>query len=178
MFKFISYFEVESWNLKSLALGKFQISPISNLIEQLTENVTPVDVDLSFGQIMRKTNMGQSLIDIGKGYITSESSPLGKNKLFSFSFAQINLSFSNGHSIFYIIWYFLVSNNNLHWNSKYDFFSHRNFVFSWLGYFRIHNRKNRTRWTIKRRMHRILQSEVSFHVTHLNKSKNNQLYRK
>ena len=59
-------------------MGKFQISPISKLIEKLTENVTPADIDMSFGQIMRMTNMGQSLIDIGKSFITAESSPLGK----------------------------------------------------------------------------------------------------
>ena len=67
------------WNLISLALGKFQISPISNLIENLTENVTPADVHMSFGQIMLNTNMGQNLIDVGKNFISSESSPLGNN---------------------------------------------------------------------------------------------------
>ena len=61
----------------SLALGKFQISPISKLIENLTENITPAEVDMSFGRIMRNTNMGKSLIDIGKSFISSESSPLG-----------------------------------------------------------------------------------------------------
>ena len=65
-------------------MGKFQLSPISDLIEKLTENVTPVDVELSFGQIMLKTDMGQSLIDIGKNFINSESSPLGKKKHFKF----------------------------------------------------------------------------------------------
>ena len=64
--------------LLSLALGKFQILPISELIEKLTENITQDDVDMSFGQIMRITNMGQSLIDIGKNFIPSESSPLGR----------------------------------------------------------------------------------------------------
>ena len=32
---------------------------------------------MSFGRIMRNTNMGKSLIDIGKGFISEESSPLG-----------------------------------------------------------------------------------------------------
>ena len=59
-------------------MGKFQVTPISNLIEKLTENITLADVDMCFGQIMRTSNMGQSFIDIGKGYITSDSSPLGK----------------------------------------------------------------------------------------------------
>ena len=58
-------------------MGKFQISPISNLIENLTENITPAEVELSFGRIMLKTNMGKSLIYIGKGFISAESSPLG-----------------------------------------------------------------------------------------------------
>ena len=64
-------------NLKSLALGKFEVSSISDLIESLTENITPADVEMSFGQIMLKTN-GKSLIDIGKSYISAESSPLGR----------------------------------------------------------------------------------------------------
>ena len=59
-------------------MGKFQISPISNLIEKLTENITQADVHMSFGQIMLNTNMGQSLIDIGKSFISAETSPLGK----------------------------------------------------------------------------------------------------
>ena len=61
-------------------MGKFQITPISNLIENLTENIAPADVELSFGQIMLKTNMGQSLLDIGKNFISSDSSPLGKKQ--------------------------------------------------------------------------------------------------
>ena len=65
-------------NLRSLALGKLKVSPISDLIEKLTENITSADVEMSFGQIMLKTNIGKSLIDIGKGYISSESSPLGR----------------------------------------------------------------------------------------------------
>ena len=66
-------------NRWSLALGKFQVSPILNLIENLTENITPVDVDTSLGQIMRITDMGKNLIDVGKDFISSESSPLGNN---------------------------------------------------------------------------------------------------
>ena len=66
-------------NLSSLALGKFQVSPISNLIEKLTKNISLADVDMSIGQIMRSTNWGESLIDIGKSFITPESSPLGKS---------------------------------------------------------------------------------------------------
>ena len=59
-------------------MGKLKASPISDLIEKLTANITPADVEMSFGQIMLKTNIGKSLIDIGKGYINSEASPLGK----------------------------------------------------------------------------------------------------
>ena len=36
---------------------------------------------MSFGRIMRNTNMGKSLIDIGKSFVSSESSPLGKQIL-------------------------------------------------------------------------------------------------
>ena len=66
-------------NLSSLALGKLQAPPISNLIENLTENITVTDVDTSIGQIMRSTNWGESLVNIGKSFITPESSPLGKS---------------------------------------------------------------------------------------------------
>ena len=68
-------------NLRSLSLGKLNVSPISDLIEKLTENITPADVEMSFGQIMLKTNIGKDLIGIGKGYISSESSPLGKKSI-------------------------------------------------------------------------------------------------
>ena len=61
-------------------MSKFRSSPFSNLIENLTENITPADVQMSFGQIMLETNMGQSLINIGKSFIPSDSSPLGKSK--------------------------------------------------------------------------------------------------
>ena len=69
-------------------MGKFQIAPISNLIENLTENITPAEVELSFGRIMLKTNMGKSLIDTGKSFIGAESSPLGKQRFL----AKIHLS--------------------------------------------------------------------------------------
>ena len=58
-------------------MGKFQVSPILKLIENLTENVTPADVDMSFGNIMRITDMGKNLMNIGKGHISSDASPLG-----------------------------------------------------------------------------------------------------
>ena len=67
------------WSLISLALGKFQVPPISNIIENLTKNITPADIQMSFGQIMLDTNMGQNLIDFGKNFISPESSPLGNN---------------------------------------------------------------------------------------------------
>ena len=66
-------------NLRSLALGKFKAPPISNLIENLTKNIALIDVQASFGQIMLNTDMGQSIIDIGKNFIPTDSSPLGKN---------------------------------------------------------------------------------------------------
>ena len=59
-------------------MGKFHVSPISELIENLTENITPTDVDMTYGYVMRTTNLGKSLTDIGKSYISSESSPLGR----------------------------------------------------------------------------------------------------
>ena len=42
------------------------------------ENVTPADVQMSFGQIMLDTYMGKSLINIGRSYIGSEASSLGR----------------------------------------------------------------------------------------------------
>ena len=44
----------------------------------LTENITLADVDMTFGEIMRTTNMGQNIIDNGKSFISSDSSPIGK----------------------------------------------------------------------------------------------------
>ena len=55
--------------------------PISNLIGNLTENITQADVQMSFGEIMLNTNMSESLIDIGKNFIPSDSSPLGKKSI-------------------------------------------------------------------------------------------------
>ena len=60
-------------------MSKLKASPISSLIEKLTENITIADVQMTFGQIMLDTSMGQSLIDIEKSFISSDSSPLGKN---------------------------------------------------------------------------------------------------
>ena len=93
-------------------MGKFQVSPILNLIENLTENITLADVDMSIGQIMRGTNWGESLIDVGKSFITPESSPLGKNHLNWRLFTKIFFS-SYDQSIFYVIWYSHNSNINL-----------------------------------------------------------------
>ena len=45
----------------------------------MTENITESDIDMSVGQIMRITNWGENLIDVGKKFICPESSPLGKN---------------------------------------------------------------------------------------------------
>ena len=59
-------------------MSKFESSPISNLIENLRENITTTDVQTSFDQTMLVTDMGRSLIDIGKSFIPSDSSPLGK----------------------------------------------------------------------------------------------------
>ena len=57
-------------------MSKFKALPILNLIESLRENITPTDVQTSFDQIMLVTNMGRSLIDIGKNFIPTDSSPL------------------------------------------------------------------------------------------------------
>ena len=85
-------------------MGKFQVTPILKLIENLTENICVADIDMTYGQIMRTTNVGKSLIDIGKSFIPSDSSPLGKNHKNFWSVSKYFLS--NGLSIFSIIWYF------------------------------------------------------------------------
>ena len=54
------------------------MTPILKLIKDLTENISVADVDMTYGQIMRTTNVGKSLIEIGKSFIPSDFSPLGK----------------------------------------------------------------------------------------------------
>ena len=139
--------------------------PISNLIGNLTENITQADVQMSFGEIMLNTNMSESLIDIGKNFIPSDSSPLGK-KIFNplTDNFLLNYLFSNDSSIFYVVRYSDDPTFNLRWNSKYDSLSCRKvtaFRFPWLESFWVHINKVWPPWTIKRRMHQILQSKVS-----------------
>ena len=77
----------------------------------------------------------------------------------------INYYLSNGESIFYIIWYSDDPSYNLRRNSKYDSISCQKFAafnFPWMGNFRVHNEKDWTSWTIKRRVHQILQWKVCF----------------
>ena len=71
-------FFINEWNRSSLALSKFPIPPVTVLIESLTENIGLSQVDTSIAQVMRETNWGKSLVDIGKGYIPNSCSPLGK----------------------------------------------------------------------------------------------------
>ena len=61
-----------------MALSKFQEEPIQEFIENLTYNISRKDVDLTFGKIMTTNKMFTTLPDLGRKYILSEYSPLGK----------------------------------------------------------------------------------------------------
>ena len=72
---------------------------------------------MSYGQIMRTTNVGKSLIDIGKSFISSDSSPLGK-KIIKFlkSFSKFSKQWFVDISC-YLVFRWPESR----WNSEYVF---------------------------------------------------------
>ena len=48
------------------------------LVAKLTDNISKPEIQQSLGKYMLDTQMGSSLISLGKGFITSDHSPLGK----------------------------------------------------------------------------------------------------
>ena len=61
-----------------MALARFQVAPVMELVTKLTENVSEMDIYAGLGKIMLDTEMGSSLVSVGKDFITSDHSPLGK----------------------------------------------------------------------------------------------------
>ena len=62
---------------KSLALSKFQVPPVLTLIGKLTSKISMSEIKQAFGGIMLNTTIWQQMENLGKGFIPSESSPLG-----------------------------------------------------------------------------------------------------
>ena len=61
-----------------MALLRFQVAPVMELVAKLMENISRRRIKQCLGQIMLDTKMGSSLVSIGKQFITSDHSPLGK----------------------------------------------------------------------------------------------------
>ena len=64
--------------LKSMALARFQVAPVMELVAKLTENISNKEIKASLGEYVLDTQMGSSLVSLGKGFITSDHSPLGE----------------------------------------------------------------------------------------------------
>ena len=61
-----------------MALARFQVAPVLELVEKLTKDITKPAIQSSLGKYMLDTQMGSSLVALGKGFISSDYSPLGK----------------------------------------------------------------------------------------------------
>ena len=64
--------------LKSMALAIFQVEPVMELVAKLTENISRQEIKSCVGEYVLDTQMGSSLVSLGKGFITSDHSPLGE----------------------------------------------------------------------------------------------------
>ena len=61
-----------------MALARFQVAPVMQLVAKLMKNISRPEIKQALGDIMLSTKMGSSLVSLGKGYITSDRSPLGE----------------------------------------------------------------------------------------------------
>ena len=61
-----------------MALARFQVAPVMELVAKLTENISKQEIKSSLGDYVLDTQMGSSLVSLGKGFITSDHSPLGE----------------------------------------------------------------------------------------------------
>ena len=61
-----------------MALARFQVAPVMELMTKLTEDVSKTDINAGLGKIMLDTEMGSSLVSLGKEFITSDNSPSGE----------------------------------------------------------------------------------------------------
>ena len=61
-----------------MALARFQVAPVMELVAKLMKNISRPEIKQALGDIMLSTKMGSSLVSLGKGYIKSDNSPLGK----------------------------------------------------------------------------------------------------
>ena len=60
-----------------MALARFQVAPVMELVAKLTENISRSEIIESLGEIMLDTEMGSSLVSLGKEFITQGQSILG-----------------------------------------------------------------------------------------------------
>ena len=61
-----------------MALARFQVEPVIELVAKLMKDISRPEIEQTLGKIMLNTKMGSSLVSLGKGYITSDHSPLGE----------------------------------------------------------------------------------------------------
>ena len=61
-----------------MALARFQVAPVMDLVAKLMKNISRTEIEQALGKIMLSTNMGSTLVSLGKGYITSDHKPLGE----------------------------------------------------------------------------------------------------
>ena len=61
-----------------MALARFQVAPVMVLVAKLTEDVSKTDINAGLGKIMLDTEMGSSLVSLGKEFLTADHSPSGK----------------------------------------------------------------------------------------------------
>ena len=63
--------------LESLALSKFQVPPVLELIAKLTSKISVKKIKQAYGGIMLDEKIWQQMQSLGKGFIPPETSPLG-----------------------------------------------------------------------------------------------------
>ena len=68
-----------------MALARFQVAPILDLVEKLTKNISKQEITSSVGEFLLDTQAGSPLVTLGKGFITSQYSPLGTFYHFKYS---------------------------------------------------------------------------------------------
>lgn len=78
----------------SMSLARFQIAPITRLVSKLSNGISEQEVKASFGGIMIDTEMGSTLINLGKKFMNEDFNPLGivsqLNNTYSLDSSRLN----------------------------------------------------------------------------------------
>ena len=74
-----------------MALARFQVAPVMELVAKLTENISKQEIKSSLGDYVLDTQMGSSLVSLGKGFITADHSPLGAVYLFLLQIKKLKI---------------------------------------------------------------------------------------